>query len=106
MMLVRDSSGHTRLRGLVSKAFTAVRIEALRERTHTLAERPEDEVEHRGEMDIIAESAAAARRQRRCSAFECGRIFPARASLTARITPRSWARYFTAGPKTSQPSPR
>ena len=39
MMLMRDPPDHTRLRGLVTKAFTARRIEALRDQIQNLTNR-------------------------------------------------------------------
>jgi len=57
MMLVLDPPDHTRLRGLVNKAFTTPRIEALRDRVQILANALVDEVEGRGRMDVIADFA-------------------------------------------------
>lgn len=57
MMLVLDPPDHTRLRGLVNKAFTTARIEALRGRVQALADALIDEVEPQGEMDVIADFA-------------------------------------------------
>ena len=57
MMLVLDPPDHTRLRGLVNKAFTTARIEALRTRIQELADALIDEVESHGEMDIMADFA-------------------------------------------------
>src|ERR1700686_2181305 len=44
MMLMRDPPDHTRLRGLVTKAFTARRIEALRDQIQDLTDRLLDNV--------------------------------------------------------------
>src|SRR6266571_2268962 len=52
-MLVRDPPDHTRLRGLVAKAFTARRLEAMRPRIAALV----DAVEPQGRMDAIADFA-------------------------------------------------
>nr|WP_294545358.1 cytochrome P450 [uncultured Rhodopila sp.] len=57
MLLMRDPPDHTRLRGLVSKAFTARRIEALRQRVREMAERLIDAVKPAGRMDVIADLA-------------------------------------------------
>ena len=57
MMLVQDPPVHTRLRGLVTKAFTTKRIEALRERIEQLANLLIDEVYDRRRMDVIADFA-------------------------------------------------
>ena len=57
MMLMRDPPDHTRLRGLVTKAFTARRIEALRENIQVLTERLVDQVAARSGMDAIRELA-------------------------------------------------
>jgi cytochrome P450 len=57
MMLMRDPPDHTRLRGLVTKAFTARRIEALRERVRAMAEGLLDQVMAAGRMDAIRDLA-------------------------------------------------
>jgi cytochrome P450 len=57
MMLMRDPPDHTRLRGLVTKAFTARRIEALRERVRDMSERLVDAVAAAGRMDAIRDLA-------------------------------------------------
>jgi cytochrome P450 len=56
-MLVRDPPDHTRLRGLVAKAFTARRLEAMRPKIAALVETLLDAVEPRGRMDVIADFA-------------------------------------------------
>jgi cytochrome P450 len=56
-MLVRDPPDHTRLRGLVAKAFTARRLEAMRGKIETLVETLLDAVAPRGRMDVIADFA-------------------------------------------------
>lgn len=56
-LLGTDPPDHTRLRGLIAKAFTHARIEALRPRIKSIAEQLIDLVEHRGEMDIVADFA-------------------------------------------------
>ena len=57
MMLMRDPPDHTRLRGLVTKAFTARRIETLRERVRDMADRLLDKVVPLGRMDAIRDLA-------------------------------------------------
>ncbi len=57
MMLMRDPPDHTRLRGLVTKAFTARRIEALRDRIRTLTDRLIDAALPNGGMDAIRDLA-------------------------------------------------
>jgi cytochrome P450 len=57
MMLMRDPPDHTRLRGLVVKAFTARRIEAMRARVHDLTDRLLDKVIPLGRMDMIRDLA-------------------------------------------------
>lgn len=56
-MLVQDPPDHTRLRGLVSKAFTARRIEGLRPQIQMLVDELLDRVEGRGAMDFIRQFA-------------------------------------------------
>jgi len=57
MMLLRDPPAHTRLRGLVSKAFTARRMEALRPRVTAIVDGLIDAVQDQGGMDIMADFA-------------------------------------------------
>jgi cytochrome P450 len=57
MMLMRDPPDHTRLRSLVTKAFTARRIEALRDRVRDMADRLLDQVVEAGRMDAIRDLA-------------------------------------------------
>jgi cytochrome P450 len=57
MMLLRDPPAHTRLRGLVSKAFTARRMEALRPRILEIVDGLIDAVIGRGRMDVMADFA-------------------------------------------------
>jgi cytochrome P450 len=57
MMLMRDPPDHTRLRGLVTKAFTARRIEALRDSIQALTDRLLDKVIPVGRMDAIRDLA-------------------------------------------------
>jgi cytochrome P450 len=57
MMLMRDPPDHTRLRGLVNKAFTARRIEALRERVRDIANDLLDQVIPQGRMEAIRDLA-------------------------------------------------
>ena len=56
-MLVQDPPDHSRLRGLVSKAFTARRIEGLRPQIQTLVDELLDRVAPRGRMDFIRDFA-------------------------------------------------
>ena len=56
-MLQQDPPNHTRLRKLVSKAFTPRAVERLRLRAHAVAEAQIDAVAARGEMDVIADLA-------------------------------------------------
>jgi cytochrome P450 len=57
MMLMRDPPDHTRLRGLVTKAFTARRIEALRASIQELTDRLLDKIIPLGRMDAIRDLA-------------------------------------------------
>ena len=57
MMLLRDPPAHTRLRGLVSKAFTARRMEALRPRVTAIVDGLIDAVQDQGGMDIMRDFA-------------------------------------------------
>jgi hypothetical protein len=57
MMLMRDPPDHTRLRGLVTKAFTVRRIEALRNSIQELTDRLLDKVVPLGRMDAIRDLA-------------------------------------------------
>lgn len=56
-MLGTDPPDHTRLRGLVSKAFTPRVIEQLRPRIQRIADDLLDAVEGHGEMDVVADFA-------------------------------------------------
>jgi cytochrome P450 len=56
-MLVSDPPEHTRLRRLVSKAFTARRIEALRPRVEQITGRLLDRIAPRGSAELITEFA-------------------------------------------------
>jgi len=55
--LFRDPPDHTRLRGLVSKAFTPRMVEGLRPRTEQIVGRLLDDALERGEMDAVADFA-------------------------------------------------
>src|ERR1700761_90940 len=57
MMLMRDPPDHTRLRSLVTQAFTARRIEAMRERVQALTEQLLDKVQAQGRMDAVRDLA-------------------------------------------------
>lgn len=56
-MLAMDPPDHTRLRGLVAKAFTGRRVEKLRPRVQEITDRLLDGVAARGEADLIEEFA-------------------------------------------------
>jgi cytochrome P450 len=56
-MLVLDPPDHTRLRGLVTKAFTARRVEEMRPRIAAMVNQLIDRVEAQGHMDVIADFA-------------------------------------------------
>jgi cytochrome P450 len=56
-MLDRDPPDHTRLRGLVSKAFTPRTLERLRPEIQQIVDGLLDEVEARGSMDLVEEFA-------------------------------------------------
>jgi cytochrome P450 len=56
-MLVRDPPDHTRLRGLVAKAFTARRLEEMRPKIAALVEALLDTVAPQGRMDVIGDFA-------------------------------------------------
>jgi cytochrome P450 len=53
MMLVLDPPDHTRIRGLVAKAFTPRSIEAMRARIEEIVDELIDKVIDRGEMDLV-----------------------------------------------------
>jgi cytochrome P450 len=52
-MLTSDPPEHTRLRGLVSKAFTPRRVEELRPRIQEIVDGTLDEAQRKGGMDVI-----------------------------------------------------
>lgn len=56
-MLTQDPPDHTRLRGLVVKAFTARRVEDMRPRIQAIVDESIDRVQARGQMDLISEFA-------------------------------------------------
>lgn len=56
-MLDLDAPDHTRLKGLVHKAFTPRLIEQMRVRIETLTEELLDDVERRGQFDLIRDYA-------------------------------------------------
>jgi cytochrome P450 len=56
-MLNKDAPDHTRVRTLVNKAFTARRVESLRDHIQEVADKLLDAVAARGEMDVIADFA-------------------------------------------------
>jgi cytochrome P450 len=56
-MLQQDPPDHTRLRGLVVKAFTARRVEDMRPRIQRIVDASLDTVVSRGRMDLVADYA-------------------------------------------------
>jgi cytochrome P450 len=56
-MLFRDPPDHTRLRGLVTKAFTAKRIEDMRPTMQTIVDDLLDAALERGDVDLVADLA-------------------------------------------------
>jgi cytochrome P450 len=56
-MLQQDPPDHTRLRGLVVKAFTARRVEDMRPRIQDVVDQSIDRVADRGHMDLIEDFA-------------------------------------------------
>jgi cytochrome P450 len=56
-MLQQDPPDHTRLRGLVVKAFTARRVEDMRSRIQQIVDETLDNIVHHGHMDLIEEYA-------------------------------------------------
>ncbi|MEX2552554.1 MAG: cytochrome P450 [Actinomycetota bacterium] len=56
-MLFRDPPAHTRLRALVSKAFTPRMLESWRGRIHQIVSRSVERAKERGEIDVIADLA-------------------------------------------------
>lgn len=57
MMLVQDPPDHTRLRGLVVKAFTARRVEDMRPRIQQIVDETLDRIIPEGKMDLIEDFA-------------------------------------------------
>jgi cytochrome P450 len=57
MMLVQDPPDHTRLRGLVVKAFTARRVEDMRPRIQQIVDETLDRIIPDGKMDLIEDFA-------------------------------------------------
>ena len=56
-MLQQDPPDHTRLRGLVVKAFTARRVEDMRPRIQQIVDETLDAIEDKGRMDLIEDFA-------------------------------------------------
>lgn len=56
-MLVLDPPDHTRLRGLVNKAFTARRVADMRPRIKAIVDQQLDRVVDKGEMDVMRDLA-------------------------------------------------
>ncbi|MEA2452804.1 MAG: pimeloyl-[acyl-carrier protein] synthase [Actinomycetota bacterium] len=57
VMLFKDPPDHTRLRGLVNKAFTPRIVESMRRRIVEITNELIDDIEPRGEMDVIEDFA-------------------------------------------------
>src|SRR3954451_20114888 len=57
MMLQQDPPDHTRLRGLVVKAFTARRVEDMRPRIQQIVDETLDQIIPQGKMDLIEDFA-------------------------------------------------
>lgn len=57
VLLNLDPPDHTRLRGLVSKAFTPRRIDSLRPRLQTIVDDLLDQIAKRGEMELVRDLA-------------------------------------------------
>ena len=57
MMLMKDPPDHTRLRGLVHKAFTPKLVERLRGRVQTLSDGLLDRVQRKGSLDLVKDYA-------------------------------------------------
>jgi pimeloyl-[acyl-carrier protein] synthase len=56
-MLFMDASGHARLRGLASQAFTPAHIETLRSHIQEIVDQLLDAVQDRGSMDVVVDLA-------------------------------------------------
>ena len=56
-MLQQDPPDHTRLRGLVVKAFTARRVEDMRQRIQQIVDQTLDRIIPQGKMDLIEDYA-------------------------------------------------
>ena len=56
-MLDNEPPKHTRLRGLMLKAFTPARVEGLRPKVQHIVDRLIDQVQDRGEMDLLKDFA-------------------------------------------------
>ncbi|MCB0063155.1 MAG: cytochrome P450 [Caldilineaceae bacterium] len=57
ILMEHEAPDHTRLRGLVAKAFTPHRVEGLRPKITAIVSRLLDNVVERGEMDLLADFA-------------------------------------------------
>src|SRR5439155_25008410 len=57
LMLQQDPPDHTRLRGLVVKAFTARRVEDMRPRIQQVVDQTLDRIAPQGHMDLIEDFA-------------------------------------------------
>ena len=56
-MLNQDGADHTRLRGLVNKAFAARNVSQMRTRVQEIADQLLDQVQHKAQMDLIDDFA-------------------------------------------------
>ena len=57
ILMEHEAPDHTRLRGLVGKAFTGQRVESLRAKITTIVNELLDQVVNRGEMDLLRDFA-------------------------------------------------
>jgi cytochrome P450 len=93
-MLGMDPPDHTRLRGLVAKAFTARRVEALRPRVQEIVDELLDRMSAQGEADLIEAFAVPLPIQVICELLGV----PA----TDRVRFREWTAVLTVPPLTRQ----
>ena len=84
-MLQQDPPDHTRLRGLVVKAFTARRVEDMRPRIQEIVDQTLDRIIPQGKMDLIEDLPSACRSPSSATCSEFPRTI-ARCSMPARAT--------------------